>query len=154
MEEYYLRILCLHGFLGRASDFDFLKKDYEVIAPELSEYVSMQFDELLSSFRECYLNEVDIILGYSFGARLGSRLIFETKLDIPMICLAGHGGLKTSSEKKERIKFEKEIIKKLGEQTETEFLRDWNNYGIFSHDQPVIDGNFKNAVLYFKNYGL
>jgi len=149
-----MKILCLHGFLGRPEDFDFLKNDYDIIAPDLSQYVHLSFEELLELFKAKYLFDSMNILGYSFGARLACRLFLNMDYRGKLICLGGHAGINLSSLREDRLQFENEMIADLEKLKPSQFLVQWNSYGIFKYDKPINSGNFNNAQLFFKNYGL
>ncbi len=147
-------ILCLHGFLGQPADFDFLKAKYKVVAPNLNDYVELDFEQLSLKFEELYLTiKPSLILGYSFGARLALRLMSQLNLSCELICLAGHMGL-TPHEISDRIQIEEQMVKKLTSYTEADFLNYWNGLELFKHDGPLVNPNMDKAVCYLKNYCL
>lgn len=149
-----MRLLCLHGFLGRPSDFDFLKNEFDVIAPNLNEYVHLGIEELYQSFKDKYLQKDTHILGYSFGARLGCQLYLKMKVDTKLVCLGGHLGIENESELNDRLNFETNIVKQLSSNSHSSFLDQWNKYDLFSSDADLINPNFLNAKLFFELYGL
>ena len=60
-------LICLHGFLGRGSDWDFLRAaGYEIQAPSL--FAGDSIDSVRPSAN-------DILVGYSMGARLALQLL-------------------------------------------------------------------------------
>ena len=147
-------LLCLHGFLGSPDDFNFLKRSYKVIAPDLSSLVHLPYQELLATLRQTLCHNDFHILGYSFGSRLAARLYYDLDTNGKLICLAGHLGLNTQYDKVVRKKFEDQQIELLNKVSEKEYLLKWNNLNLFSNDTPILMGNFKQAYYYFSNYGL
>jgi pimeloyl-ACP methyl ester carboxylesterase len=151
------KLLCLHGFLGCPKQFDFLRSEFDVHSPDLRDYVSLSYDEIVEKLYQEHpgFNKMNV-LGYSFGSRLGARLFVTEKVEGKFIGLAGHAGMKTDEERARRLVFEESMVQKLNELSNSEFLLEWNSYDIFSHDEPL-DINlvdFNNADLFFKNYGL
>lgn len=148
-----MAILCLHGFLGNPCDFDFLKNDFDIITPNLSKYVHLSFDELCDKMRTLFNPNRDIILGYSFGARLGARLFHELNMNTQLISFAGHLGLQ-KKDLNERVKIEEKFKSQLRDLSQQDFLQYWNNLNLFKYDQKLEHANFEQAILYFENYAL
>ncbi len=148
------KFLALHGFLGHPNDFDFLKNNYEIIAPDLSKLVELEKEELFSHLIDLIKGEsINHIIGYSFGARLGLSLKVERKLELPLFCLAGHMGLE-GSEIENRIKIENEFCKRIKGLNDKEFLNYWNQLQLFQFDKPLTKMNYNNAILFFEKYSL
>lgn len=72
-------IWCLHGFLGRGTDWDFLGMPY--CAPSL-----FSGDSLAGM---CDAEETDVLLGYSMGGRLALRILAEKRFRKAVIVSAG-----------------------------------------------------------------
>jgi pimeloyl-ACP methyl ester carboxylesterase len=74
-------IWCLHGFLGRGADWDFLRDaGFAIQAPSL-------FDgDVLDAVRP---NADDILLGYSMGARLALQLMQTHRVSSAVLISAG-----------------------------------------------------------------
>lgn len=158
-----MKLLCLHGFLGHSSDFDFLKDQYEILALDLSAYVQFDFETLYESITENIKLGEFHILGYSFGARLAARIyaryVFDNQLYPSMvknklICFAGHFGLENNKEKEERKIIELRMMEKIQNLNESEFLNYWNKLEIFQNDEKLETIHFENAQFYFLNYAL
>ncbi len=151
-----MKILCLHGFLGGPSDFDFLKDEYELITPDLNQYVHLDFKGLYSKIMKDFnlIPAQTVILGYSFGARLGLRFLYQCNDFNRIICLAGHMGLNDDNHKRERALFETSIIDKMKTVSEADFLREWNQYDIFKGDTIDSVRYSSKSIYYFLNYGL
>lgn len=146
------KLLALHGFLGGPKDFDFLKTDFDVFAPDLRELVSLPVEEIASIL----LKEKRHMLGYSFGARLGARLKLA-RPDAAQKCLllSGHMGLKNETDRAEREAFEQGMISRLRESTCKEFESFWNSLALFQFDDPInLEGDLKSWIPFFSHYGL
>ena len=149
------RLLCFHGFLGGPQDFDFLKDSYQVKAINLRDFVHLAFDDLFEKLQSIGAFEnVDIILGYSFGARLALRLKILKQLKQPLFCIGGHLGLKDKEEIFKRKAFEDNIIERIQSLSEANFLHFWNSFELFEYDKPLASVDMRNAELFFANYGL
>jgi len=74
-------MICLHGFLGRAADWDFLREaGFEIRAPSLFAGDSLDDIEPASD---------DILLGYSMGARLALHLMQTHRVAKAVLISAG-----------------------------------------------------------------
>ena len=74
-------IWCLHGFLGRGADWDFLRDaGFDIKAPSL--FSSDGLDDVRPS-------QNDIILGYSMGARLALQVMQKTRVAKAVLVSAG-----------------------------------------------------------------
>jgi len=74
-------IWCLHGFLGRGADWDFLRDaGFEIRAPSL--FAGDRLEDIKPS-------SDDILLGYSMGARLALHLMRGQKIARAVLVSAG-----------------------------------------------------------------
>lgn len=127
-----INLICLHGFMGSKSDWDFLNGELDDVnihsldlpGHGLSNSVinkSDFFQEL-----ETYLNSIEgkkVLLGYSLGGRLALEFSKIYKLD-GLILESAHFGLKNESEKHKRLEEDKKLAKKLSSiKTEPEFSK-------------------------------
>ena len=64
------KILCLHGFLGKSSDFDFLSSEYDIFAPELSRYIDQSLEQMVSSLSKESQTSLGVYLG--LGIEVGN----------------------------------------------------------------------------------
>ena len=148
-------ILCLHGFLGSPKDFSFLQDDYDCFIPDLNNYVSLDIHEIYSMlFKEYNLENNTILLGYSFGSRLGAQLfsLYPEKFS-RIILLAGHLGLEDKLKDK-RYKIELDFLDKIASLKATEFSRYWNGLKLFENDKDQKLHITDRAPDFFRNYGL
>lgn len=155
-----INIICLHGFLGSPDDFNFLEelKDAKINKVNLDSLVHLSVDNIYTEIDK-YLSSdfVNILVGYSFGARLSiGYFLRDTAKFEKVILFAGHAGLSSQSEQMDRLPFENKMILNLKEMNRDEFLSMWNQYAIFDNDLDLFNEHtsFKTAALYFKNYGL
>lgn len=76
-----MALICLHGFLGRGADWDFLRDaGFDIHAP------SLFAGDSLDSIRP---NSDDILLGYSMGARLALQLMQTHRVAKAVLISAG-----------------------------------------------------------------
>lgn len=149
------KILSLHGFLGYPEDFDFLVEDFDLISLNLSEFVNRTYEDIYHFVKE--IPNLDLIIGYSFGSRLGARLFSDLKHinpELKFIGLAGHLGIANKDQLIERVKIEETFINHFDELSNNEFLEYWNGLSLFESDERLQRGNFINAKDYFLNYSL
>lgn len=150
-----VKILALHGFLGFPEDFSFLENDFDLIPLDLSEYVIKSYEEILNEVKN--ISNLDLILGYSFGSRLGARLFLDLKIsncDLKFMGLAGHLGIRDKELLAERMKIENAFVKKIESLSDEEFLDYWNGLELFSRDKKLKKAKLKNAKDFFLNYPL
>lgn len=140
-----MEVVCLHGFLGNKSDFDFLKGTFHIRALDLDKYIDKTISEISDDiFDQVTSGEVTLI-GYSFGARMAIRIFLENPNKFSkLILLAGHAGLPEGSDFIARKKFEEMICKKLKDLDNKSFFKFWNSIALFENDMPV---GFKNDDL-------
>lgn len=147
------RVLALHGFLGSPDDFNYLRHDFEVLAPDLRNLVSENIEDL---GMRILADEKIPIIGYSFGARLAARLklLFPERVGSCLL-LSGHMGLLHSEQKIERKYFENQMIEKLKTLSRPEFETFWNGLALFKADDPIkMNSNPRDWIDFFNNYGL
>lgn len=76
-----MALICLHGFLGRGSDWDFLRDaGFDVKAPSL--FSGDALDDVRPAAK-------DTLLGYSMGARLAMRLLQTHRVKNAVLVSAG-----------------------------------------------------------------
>ena len=130
-----MKLVCLHGFLGSSKDFSFLKSEFDVFAPNLDDYLDLSISEI---FNKLDLNSENILIGYSFGARLAMQVFLKDPDKFKKVLLfAGHMGLDTSEEKEERYKFENMMISFIKNNSINSFQKMWNSLDLFQYDKKV-----------------
>lgn len=76
-----MALICLHGFLGRGADWDFLREaGFDVQAPSL--FAADSLDDVRPAAG-------DILLGYSMGARLALQLMQTHRVEKAVLISAG-----------------------------------------------------------------
>jgi len=115
-----------HGFLGSPDDFSFLKRE-DVVIHDL--YEMDQYPEI---------NENDTLIGYSLGGRIALEIASKYNFNLKkLVLINAHPGLSDEEEKMDRVKFETNIIKDLGQTQMKDFMEFWNALPIFFHDAPI-----------------
>lgn len=133
-------LLFIHGFLGCAEDFcpimEHLKEDYLCLSLDLPKdcpaYPNL-FPDMCSQVLPV-LQEYSPVcaIGYSLGGRILFELAKQRQIDLPLIILSSHLGLKTEEEKKERHQKDFAWAKTLEEMPFEKFLLKW-------YDQPFLE---------------
>ena len=152
------KLLCLHGFLGAPTDFNFLSDHFQICAPDLNDYVDFNIDEICKKLESNFDFSNGHILGYSFGSRLGLQVfnLLKSKYKtLKILCLAGHMGIK-DEEREERLKFEQQMMEKIKSLSTNDFVKFWNSFELFRFDQPISPRAYDKETLikYFDNFGL
>ncbi|MBD64568.1 MAG: hypothetical protein CME62_05150 [Halobacteriovoraceae bacterium] len=123
-------IYTIHGFAGRTSQFDFItteKVDIDLF--ELKEFSLAAIEAKIDFSKEVKL------IGYSLGARLAAQIFLRNADSISQcLLLAGHMGLSSEEDKKNRIDIESNFKDKLRHLSQEEFISFWNSLELFSHD--------------------
>ena len=152
------KLLCLHGFLGAPSDFDFLSDHFQICAPDLNDYVDLGINEICENLEAVFDFSYGHLLGYSFGSRLGLQIFNQIKSKykgLKILCLAGHMGLE-EKDRGERLKFEQKMITFINSLPSKDFIQFWNSLELFQNDQSIFPRPYDKEVLikYFDNFGL
>ena len=141
-------IYAIHGFLGRSSDWDFLKNAFleiNVVTAELFSSVPATDTE---SFRK--LDCKKIFLGYSLGGRLGLKILKNSPdLFDHYIFLSTNAGLpaQDKSGRQKRLVSDQKWSDKIYPENWAEFLKEWNA-------QAVFEGSGKEPERTIGNYDL
>lgn len=112
-------IVALHGFLGRPSDWNFLRDaGFDVDARELDDIP----------------RHGDTLLGYSMGGRLALHALLDgAKYDRAVIVSAGLG-IESEAERTERRKADEKWARRFESEDWDSVLRDWNAQPLFGGD--------------------
>ena len=144
-----MRILAVHGFLGRGKDWDYFKKSLSGVANFETVELEKDFKALDPRSLDAFSSWVGLLkkrieapvllLGYSLGARLASHLLVaHPELFLGAILISGHPGLESEavSERSAREAADEKWASRFedmkGESWE-QLLLDWNQ-------QPVLRG--------------
>ena len=130
-------IIALHGFLGSGGDFDFLKDQFDVYSPDLDGFVGGNLEELREEI-DSHLESDNILIGYSFGARLAMDIFLTNpSAYTKVIFLAGHAGLQSDIERSQRKKIEAVFIDEIENRDFSSFIEYWNQLELFKGDKPI-----------------
>ena len=164
-----MKILALHGFLGRGLDFQPLmqalangpasQRQLQFVTPSLFDPLSeAQFPQDFSDWQKrkgpALLRESSarVLIGYSFGGRLALELFFSNPDAIDLVIVLGSNlGLLSSAEKKERIASDQAWAEQLSTLSWEEFNHHWNSQAIFKNEAqatpPRYSGDYSVASL-------
>lgn len=151
-------VFALHGFLGLGRDWDFLKNQYEIIAPSYLSFDSpfppqelKTWSNKIAKYVESNLSGKRIFLGYSLGARIGLYLAaYHQNLFDSFILIAPHLGDLNETERITRIRNDATWSKKFLYSDWDEVVSEWNMQSVFenSSDLPERDeNNFEREFL-------
>ena len=132
-------LLFIHGFLGCAEDFcpiiRHLKGDYHCLSIDLPKdcpTCSNLFPYMCSQIIPIFQKYSPVCaIGYSLGGRILFELAKKKKIDIPLIILSSHLGLKSEKEKKERYQKDFEWADSLKKMPFEKFLNKWYGQPLF-----------------------
>jgi 2-succinyl-6-hydroxy-2,4-cyclohexadiene-1-carboxylate synthase len=133
-------VLCLPGFLGTASDFDWVSENYEIKYVDLfnSDEYKLDFFKFSEKLKNhCINNKIDTVLGYS----LGGRLILNTICIYPdlfkkVVIISSHTGLETKEEKSTRVLTDLNWANKFKSNFNDAFI-EWNSQSIFQNNKLI-----------------
>ena len=166
-------LICLHGFLGDSSQFEFLvdslSKNYRLILVDLpgcgvgEKDLSDEFSfesfasELSDSLEALNLNQ-PILIGYSLGARLGLYIHLKQNYKFHALFLESlNPGLSDSKQKTMRAEKDQSLSDKILNDGYESFLIAWYSAGLFSDlskEELVASAlryNSKNQAFILKN---
>ena len=113
-----MALICIHGFLGRGADWDFLRDaGFEVKAPSL--FGSDTIDSVTPS-------PGDVLLGYSMGARLALQLMQKHRVAKAILVSAG-----LTFHEPGRKEFDETWAKRFESEKWDSLIEAWNSQGVF-----------------------
>jgi 2-succinyl-6-hydroxy-2,4-cyclohexadiene-1-carboxylate synthase len=133
-------IWCLHGFLGRPSDWDFLRDQVEIRAIDL-------FREGLDPLREA--KPEDFILGYSMGGRLALAMLLSRSLRGAIIISAGLN-IADPSERAARLHHDHRWAERFESEEWSSVVHAWNAQPLFAGEAepfPRIESDYDRRAL-------
>lgn len=153
------QLVCIHGFLGQASDWDFLNHS-------LSEHVQISCFNLfgheppaewglsalgqkISSFANTRTssNEQSILVGYSLGGRIALHSLLDSKSNWnKAVIISAHPGLKDSLEKSARLKADQAWAEKWLQEPWDAVLSAWNDQSVLRGIHPPPARNEKDFL--------
>lgn len=141
-----LLAFAVSGFLGQASDWlevqKKLKPSIGVQGIDLFSRTSSDnltfIDKILSEVRKHDSSLRKIFLGYSFGGRLGLKLLAQNpNLFERWVFVSTGAGLPETAvaERSQRLESDREWARKITPQNWSQFVIDWNAQSIFTHSK-------------------
>lgn len=133
-----INVHALHGFLGHAADWDFLKPSAE------DRYTLHTTLERAGAGRR-------VLLGYSQGGRIALQTLVARAEDWDAaIIVSAHPGLKTAEEREARIRHDENWARRFETDPWAELIRDWNAQPVFGGREamdPRREEDFSRAEL-------
>ncbi|HRD55760.1 MAG TPA: alpha/beta fold hydrolase [Parachlamydiaceae bacterium] len=133
-----MRLVALHGFLGKNSDWDVLSSlfIYPIDPFMFSRHGFLSLNEFGKQLNT-HLEGKNILLGYSMGGRLGLHaLLDDPKKWKAAIIISTHPGL-DEDEKKTRIKSDSQLLREFEEDFDAS-LKKWNEMPLFSNQSTFL----------------
>lgn len=129
-------ITCIHGFLGRPADWDFLRPEFEVEALSLDEAASLAARGARG----------EVLLGYSMGGRLAlEALAAGARFERAVIVSAG---LNLETGREERRAADERWARRFERDDWRAVVRDWNAQPVFrGHALERREDDFDRALL-------
>ncbi len=140
--ESLVRLFCVHGFLGRAQDWDSIlpknlhRHDWDLFSPQNQGKVTFSFQALAEKINDdgALQSGPRVFVGYSFGGRVGLHaLVQRPEIWDAAVIISAHPGLKEPEEREMRMRSD-EIW---AERFETQ---DWDSLMALWNSQPVFAG--------------
>lgn len=138
---------CLHGFLGSAKDFDFLREEFQeahVFGPSLFadhswNYSFKDFGRQYNAHVRSMSEKPNLLLGYSLGGRLALHALLDNEtLYQGAVIVSAHLGLECDEEKKLRLEQDRVLAKQLNEVPFHAFLEEWNRRPLFKGSPEML----------------
>jgi|SRR5579871_803683 len=131
------RIIALHGFLGRPTDFRALGLA-NLVAPDIFLTPISGLHHWARRFNS-HMNDKPILLGYSMGGRLLLHcLIDNPTLYKAAIIIAAHPGLESVREREDRLAQDYVWAQRFRTDGWQELMAAWNDRGTLKSSEPVI----------------
>ncbi|MDR3607176.1 MAG: alpha/beta fold hydrolase [Oligoflexia bacterium] len=140
-----LTVYCLHGFLGRPSDWDPLDPcPYDLRKIDLFEVLSPASGASMTDWAERFNSEVRaekratrVLLGYSMGGRLALHsLVADPALWDAAVIISANPGL-PEMEKKARLAQDEAWARRFESEPWDQLIHDWNALPVFNGSAPV-----------------
>jgi len=129
----------LHGFLGRAHDWDGLFSE-RAVAEDLYRFID-PFEEWADKYNASLPKEGrKVLLGYSMGGRLGLHaLLQQPDLWNAAIFISTHPGLSSPAERKQRVIADEAWAKRFEKEEWEPLMQAWNSQPVFQDDGVIFD---------------
>ncbi|CRX38137.1 alpha/beta fold hydrolase [Estrella lausannensis] len=160
-----IRLIALHGFLGRGSDFHFLKgklpPSLDLAAPSFfspGECAKWQhpldsMGEVLNNYiGELWPGEKPVLLGYSMGGRLGLQALKRKESSFrAAIFVSTHFGLTDREQRLARIEEDSKLSARMEIESFSKFCDEWDRRPLFEGAPKVLrrESQFDKSALSF-----
>lgn len=140
-------ILALHGFLGKASDWDLLELD-DTQGIELNAFPldsmwgwAKAFNQFLQEeTNNLHYHKKPVLMGYSFGGRLALHALIENpSLYHAGIIVSSHPGLSNQDEKAKRLQSDQEWSERFLVEDWDTLMASWNSREVFVQSSFTFD---------------
>lgn len=140
---------CFHGFLGLASDWNFLREPlqgvgYEVRAVDLWGSFARLSPPTIRGWAHGLLEEIRrerapaALLGYSLGGRLVAHILGEAGDEVSKgICVGAHLGLVRDEERAARRESDARWADRFRREAWSELMAAWNSQEVFQASRPM-----------------
>lgn len=135
-------LFALHGFLGKPSDWDFLKEKFHVKALNL--YSPLLKNKNLKEAGVVINHLADgtphprILMGYSLGGRLAMHaLITAPTFWDYAIFISSHPGLENEQEKNRRLQTDSLLAERFLKDPWEKLMADWNQQSVFNQKEKI-----------------
>jgi 2-succinyl-6-hydroxy-2,4-cyclohexadiene-1-carboxylate synthase len=124
-----MKLWCLHGFLSRPSDWDFLRDaGFDVEAIDV--FGGDPLRELEAASAD------DAILGYSMGGRIALEAMLARPFAKAVIVAAGLN-IEDEAERATRLAADERWARRFERDAWSAVVGDWNAQPLFAHDRPM-----------------
>jgi 2-succinyl-6-hydroxy-2,4-cyclohexadiene-1-carboxylate synthase len=142
-----LVIWCLHGFLGRPSDWAFLP--FEHRAPDLFDHPEPSLP-LQAARLNAITHDGDVLIGYSMGGRLALHALLAA--DRPQyaaaVIVSTGVGISDADQRADRLRRDALWAQRFETDPWSEVVRDWNAQPVFGgHEVERSEGDFDRHAL-------
>lgn len=162
--EFKSRVVALHGFLGKPTDWDPFIYTLNRLAPQVRVDTPDIFSQIKIPFSMSMLDwaeefnfeqknhhlEKNILVGYSMGGRLALQALLDKPgLWDDVVLLSAHTGLEDPSAKESRFQNDQLWSNKFKIAPWNELIKEWNEQPVFkgSHEPERLEKDFSREVL-------
>jgi 2-succinyl-6-hydroxy-2,4-cyclohexadiene-1-carboxylate synthase len=140
MTSFFVKTLCIPGFLGDSSDFNWLSVQHDCIEIFKEDIYTTGFQSFANAVKQKYqLNGAVNAIGYSLGGRLLlNALLTNQDLFNKVVIISSHTGLASNKQRTERINADYEWANKFDNDLKAAF-NDWQQQSIFENHQITRD---------------
>lgn len=154
-----MKLIALHGFLGKPSDWDFLDPHFFLLKPPF--HAGSDFRSWTDGFHSnVAVPSPKILMGYSMGGRLALHALLANPSKYSAgIVISTHPGLKSKEEKMERYKIDQQTAYDIIQKPWPDLMRGWESQPLFDNstyrfDRKEEDYDRKELSEQLLNYSL